>query len=114
MGKLIWYYWNLWKALWRLVIAIKNPPIIPKRLDQLVGAFCGLDFRITISRWARHNSGKLYTRPIFWITAPFDYQHVLEIDDTRPYFDSPGLPWAILGNTILILIMVLFQNVLHP
>lgn len=104
VGGLVAHYLNVGMALWRLVKSIEKPPLLPKRLDQFLFALAGGHYSITISRWARHNSDKLYTKPIVWLTEPFDRFHVPEIDDERPYTYGPGFGWALLGNTIVLLI----------
>lgn len=108
MGGLVWHYVNVAQALWRTVTAVRNPAILPKRLDQLLGTFFGINHKMTISRWARRNDHYLYTRPIVWLTQPFDRGHIWEIDDARPYHDGPGFGWALLGNTIAAICFAVF------
>lgn len=106
MGPLLRYYLNLFRALQRTLEACFRPEVLPKRLDQLLFALCGGDYRITISRWSRHNRDKLYARPIVWLTHWADEDHIDEIDDTRPYHEGPGFGWALLGNTLLVLVVL--------
>lgn len=108
MGPLLGYYLNLFRALRRVLQAIRRPEVLPKRLDQLVFALAGGDYRITVSRWSRHNRDKLYARPIIWLTHWADADHIDEIDDTRPYYEGSGFGWALLGNTILVILLIVF------
>lgn len=95
MGGLLVYYLNLARATWRLLLAPLAPWSLPRRADQWLAALGGLDYRVTLSRWAGQNAGMLYTWPIRVVTDPFDADHVDEA--AGPYPPGPGFRYFPVG-----------------